>query len=274
VLEAIVGFDAALMVTDASFWASVGFGPGSFPSGLPISPRWWPDWPSVIDRPLFAYRDPPPFHLNLFLQYKRPDYLKRGKEYRHWRSAYFRFDLTPHQQRALEACANSLGASGHVAYGSPAFFRRTDLFAFQEQRTLAANTHFAPVLKLSNHSRYTYVSAHSAGKGHSDPVTIEPVAFLDGPPHDPPPPGGDGGGDDHSADAVLIAAKKAARASVEASPAIVGSREAFDRAVERARGLFGFLRPRLDQRRQTAAENYLVASLFARMSGVQWLVRS
>jgi len=194
--------------------------------------------------------------------------------YRHWRSAYFRFDLTPHQQGALEACANSLGASGYVAYGSPAFSCRADLFTFQEQRTLAANTHFAPALKLSKHSRYIYVSAHSAGKGHSDPVTIEPVHFLDGPPHDPPPPGDDGRGDGRSPDAVLSAAKKAARAAVEKSPAIVGGHGAFDRAIERARGLFGFLRPRLDERRQTAAEDCLTASLFARLSGVQWLVRS
>lgn len=272
VLEAVVGIDAALMVTDAAFWASVGFGP--VPPGLPASPLWWPGWPAVNDRPLFAFRTPPPFRLNLFLQYKRPYFLKRGKEYRHWRSAYFRFDLTPHQQRALEACANSLGDRGYVAYGSPAFSRRADLFTFQEQRSLAANTHFAPALELSKHSRYTYVSARSAGKGHSDPVTIEPVHFLDGPPHDPPPPGDDGGGNGRSPDAVLSAAKKAARAAVEESPAIVGGHEAFDRAIERARGLFSFLRPRLDERGQAAADDYLTASLFARLSGVQWLVRS
>ncbi|HVV53443.1 MAG TPA: hypothetical protein VHO06_27545 [Polyangia bacterium] len=272
VLEAIVGIDAALMVTDAAFWAAVGFGPA--PPGLPASSFWWPDWPLPTARPLFSLRTPPPFSLNLFLQYKRPHYLKRGKEWRHWHSPYFRFDLTPHQQVALEACANSLGAHGYVAYGSPAFSRRADLFAFQEQRALAANTHFAPVLRLSGHSRYTYVSAHSAGKGHSNPVTIEPASFLDGPPHDPPPSDGDGGGDDHSPDGVLSAAKGAARAGVDASPAIVGSREAFDRAIERARGLLRLVRRPFNERGQTATDNYLVAYLFARLAGVQWLVRS
>ncbi|HVV53329.1 MAG TPA: hypothetical protein VHO06_26975 [Polyangia bacterium] len=274
VLESIVGFDAALMVTDVSFWASVGFGPT--PSGLPVSPLWWPDWPSVLLRPVLRFRDPPPFRLNLFLQYKRPQHLKRGKEWRHWRSAYFRFDLTPHQQLALESCANSLGADGHVAYGSPAFFRRADLFAHTEGRTLAANTHFAPVLRLAKHSRYTYVSAHSAGKGHSDPVSIHPLSlsFPDG-PHDPPPPPSDGGGGDgHTPDGILSAAKKAARAAVDASPLIVGSREAFDRAIERARGLLGLVRPPMEERGSSAADNYLVASQFAYMSRVQWLVQS
>src|SRR5580692_2241170 len=78
VLEAIVGFDAALMVTDLSFWASVGLGP--LPPGLPVVPSWWHGWPSPLLRPLFRLRTPPPFRLNLFLQYKRPEHLTAGKE--------------------------------------------------------------------------------------------------------------------------------------------------------------------------------------------------
>jgi hypothetical protein len=272
VLESIVGFDSALMVTDLSFWASVGFGPT--PAGLVVIPEWWRHWPIHVVERRFRRRTPPPFRLNLFLQYKRPQHLTRGKEWKHWQSSYFRFDLTPHQQRGLEACASSLGTQGHVAYGSPAFFRRADLFTFQEQRALAANTHFVPALKLANHARYTYVSANSAGKGHSDPVSITPLSFPEGPPHDPPPPAGDGGGDDHTPEAILSAAKKAARASVDASPLMVGSAEAFERALARARGLLSLVRSGLDQRETAAADDFLVASQFAYLSRLQWLVQS
>jgi hypothetical protein len=271
VLEAIVGFDVALMVMDLSFWASIGF--GAAPHGLPVLGSWWPGWPSLLLRPLFRFRTPPPFRLNLFLQYKRPEHLTQGKERKHWKAAYFRFALTSHQQRALEACATSLGPGGHVAYGSPAFFRRTDLFAYTENRTLADNTHFAPALQLANHSRYTYVSARAAGMAHSEPVEVQPLSFSDGPPHVPPAHPGDGGaGDAPTPEALLNAAKKAARASVEASPVIVGSREAYERAIERARGAINFVRPGIDGAARTAVDAYMAAAIFARMSGVQWMV--
>ena len=271
VLEHVVGFDAALMVTDVAFWASIGF--GAAPAGLVIQRSWWPGWPSHLLRPLFAFRTPPPFRLNLFLQHKRPEHLTFGKEWKHWKAAYYRFVLTPHQQRALEACANSLGPAGYVAYGSPAFHLRPDLFAHIEHRTLAANTHFAPALSLVNHARYTYVAARAAGQAHSEPVKVQPLLFMNGPPHEPPKPPSDGsGGDGPTPEELLDAAKKAARAAVEASPAIVGNREAFERAIVRARGLLDLLGPGLDGHGRTAADAFTVAAIFARMSGVQWMV--
>lgn len=272
VLERIVGLDVALAVVDTAFWASVGF--GGAPGGLPVLPGWWPGWPSVLLRPLFRLRSPPHFRLNLFLQYKRPEHLRRGKESAHWHSAYFRFHITPHQQRALEACATSLGSSGLVAYGSPAFFRRSDLFAHIENQTLIANTHFAPVLRLAKHSRYTYVSAQTAGKAHSEPTDVRPLSFSQGPPSGGPRPPGGRGGDDGPPppERVLSAAKKAAQAGVESSPAIVGSHASFDRAVARAQEALDLLRPGLDERGRAAAESYTVAAIFAHMSGVNWMV--
>lgn len=271
VLESIIGFDAAMLVVNTSFWASVGF--GGPPKGLPVLASWWHGWPSLLLRPLFRHRTPPRFRLNLFLQYKRPEYLIRGKESNEWNSPYFRFNITTHQQHALEACANSLGAQGLVAYGSPAFFLREDLFAFTESRTLAANTHFAPVLGLANHSRYTYVLPRTKGKAHSKPVEVQPIWFGDSPPELPPePPRGGGEGDGLPPNALLSAAKKAASASVEASPAIVGSRENYERAVERARDIVGFLRAGLSANERTTVDAYLAAAIFARMSGFQWLV--
>ena len=278
VLERLVGFDAAIHVVIATFWASLGF--GSVPLGLPVTAAWWSGWPALLLRPLFALRSPPPFRLNVFLQYKRPEYLVHGQEWKHWRVPYFRFDVTLHQQRSLEACARSLGGGGLVAYGSPTFYRRGELFLHVEQRSLVDNTHFAPVTALAGHRRYSYTSARAAGKAHSEPVDVEPISFAahadgepprgppDGPPHIP---GGGGGGPDAPTPEVLFrAAKIATRAATEASPQIVGSIERLDAAIERARRLIG--QGLLRGAEGEAIDAFLRATLFAHMSGVQWLV--
>jgi hypothetical protein len=87
-------------------------------------------------------------------------------------------------------------------------------------------------------------------------------------------PGDGSSGDGHGPSAILTAAKTAARASVDASPLIVGSRAAFERTIERGRMMLDFLGPGFDGPGRTAADAYLVAAIFARLSGVQWLVRS
>lgn len=285
VLEKIVGFDAALMVDELAFWSAVG-GLAATPTGLPVLASWWPGWPSIFLRPIFRFRSPPPFRLNVFLQYKRPEHLTRGQEWVHWRVPYYRFILTAHQQRALEACARSLGSAGLVAYGSPAFHRRSDLFLHIEKRTLVANTHFAPVTPLATHSRYTYVAARAKGKAHSKATDVEPIVFpehleseLDAadagaPP--PPPRGDDGGaGEGPTPDSLLADAKKAARAAIAASPSIVGGADGFERILTRARRITDALRIDTDEeRRRTAINAFLVAALFSRLSGVLWMVKA
>src|SRR5450631_1110624 len=45
----------------------------------------------------------PPFRFNIFVQYKRPEYLLRSsaQEWSCWNSPYFRYDTTPHQHDLL-----------------------------------------------------------------------------------------------------------------------------------------------------------------------------
>lgn len=45
----------------------------------------------------------PPFKFNLFVQYKRPEYLRStiAREWASWHKPYFRYETTPHQQDAL-----------------------------------------------------------------------------------------------------------------------------------------------------------------------------
>jgi hypothetical protein len=156
--------------------------------------------------------------LNVFLQYKRPEYLYRAQagEWSAWGRAYFRFWITAHQQSALEACANSLGANGLVAYASPAFYRRSELWTYIEQRTLIVNTHFAPAIRVSGHGRYTYVDATTPGKAHSRISEVPPLAFLNGGGRGGPPEGPPGGADGRTPQQLLKEARRAAKAALGA----------------------------------------------------------
>lgn len=113
VLEQLVGFDAAMLTIDAVFWASQGF--AAPPLGAVVLPAWWPGF---FSRLAVRIRRPPPFRMNVFLQYKRPEHLSHSNasEWTLWKASYYRFWITSHQQLALVACATALGNSGLVAY--------------------------------------------------------------------------------------------------------------------------------------------------------------
>lgn len=269
VLEKVVGFDVALMVHDVSFWALHGY--SAVPGGAAVLRTWWP---SMLARAALVLRPPPKFRLNVFLQYKRPEHLTgaRCSEWSHWKAPYYRFFLTSHQQTALEACASSLGTNGLVAYGSPAFHKRADLFDHVEKRTLIANTHFARVSNLSGHERYTYVSASKPGQAHSEPVRIDPLNF-DGhePPRPPFRPGDPPGDDPPDPLALLEQASRAATAAATASPAIVGTLDLFEAAVGRAETLVRGVQGPDGEPYERALRAFVRAMTFSRMANVQWL---
>lgn len=117
----------------------------------------------------------PPFRFNLFAQYKRPDYLRtRGaREWSHWRSPYYRFNVTPHQQRLLELIdAGSHGRAATV-YATPAFWRASDLWQFVASEGILDNSNIANAGSLSGHDCYTYCKPGHRGIGHSEPEEIE-----------------------------------------------------------------------------------------------------
>jgi hypothetical protein len=275
VLEAIVGFDVALMVQDAVFWGQQGF--AAPPQGAAIQTSWW--------RPASAHLavqipSPPSFRLNLFLQYKRPQYLHGAQagEWSDWQQAYYRFRTMAHQQSALDACAQALGANGLVAYASPAFNSRVDLYRHVEHRTLRANTHFAPASRLTGHELYTYVDATTPGKAHSEVVKVEPLRFLSGGNGKGPPPGtrgGDGGdgGDGNRQPAELLAdARHAADAAIAASPQVVGSKALFSAAVQRAAEVLRTVVPPVPGAYEQPVQDFIFAATFSSMSGVGWRI--
>jgi hypothetical protein len=285
VLEQIVGFDVAIKVQLACFWASLGY--PSIPSGDIVLPSWWP----VIVRHHFDERTPPPFELNVFLQYKRPHYLYGGnaKERRRWPTGtYYRFILDTEQQTALEACASSLDARGIVAYATPAFWKRNALFNHIKLGTLMDNTHFVKAIDLRNHTRYTYVDARNNGQAFSKPTEILPFHFAprenrrdpalhspmhgggDGrgdPPRDTPPDGGDG--NRRSPAELLNEARAAAEAAVTASPDRVGGVANFRERQANAVRLIGGAR----EEHLISIRDFTAASVYTWLSGLSWAIQ-
>jgi hypothetical protein len=259
VLEAAVGFDVALQATNAVFWAARGF--PTAPPGAVVAPAWWP----AASASAFAGRAPPPFAMNVFLQYKRPNHLARVQalEWPTWQQAYFRFLITSHQQAALDACARALGRNGLVAYACPAFHLRVDLWSHAGAQTLIANTHFAPASVLTGHGRYTYVNATTPGCAHSDPLSVEPLTILNGGGSPDAPPGGPADGWEHRSPLELLQeARQAAEAAIAASPTLVGSRSLHEKAVARAQ--------RIVPSQHDGIRDFIYTATFSTMSGIRW----
>ncbi|WP_137110183.1 hypothetical protein [Rhodobacter sp. SY28-1] len=117
----------------------------------------------------------PDFKLNLFVQFKRPTFLRsRGaKEWSDWNQSYYRYQTMPHQQEALERIdAQSFGRAATI-YASPAFWQASDLWSYVRGSTVVDHSNIASVGKLKGHGHYSYIEAGCFGKGHSETVDIE-----------------------------------------------------------------------------------------------------
>lgn len=117
----------------------------------------------------------PEFKLNLFVQFKRPQFLaSRGaKEWSDWKQSYYRYETTPHQQEALEQIdAQSYGRASTI-YASPAFWRAAVLWEHVCNNAVVEQSNMASAAKLKDHGHYSYIEPGYIGKGHSETVDIE-----------------------------------------------------------------------------------------------------
>ncbi len=80
----------------------------------------WEEFERIIND-----RDFPKFKFNIFIQYKRPEYIQspRGTEYKDWGEPYFRYNILQHQQDILVQLEKNAGENAIVVYASPAFYR-------------------------------------------------------------------------------------------------------------------------------------------------------
>lgn len=183
-LENILGFDAGLFTNNLNFWQL--FPENRFfrflqryfflyPEGVELRQEMW----ELLDEEFDNIEYFPQIKFNLFIQHKRPDYLSQpqASEWPSWGHAYYRYDITHHQQIALERLEHQILNLGIVVYACPAFHTYRELWANKSANTLINNTNFIQVSKLAYHKRFTFDQPGNYGIGFSEPEKIEGFNF-------------------------------------------------------------------------------------------------
>ncbi len=175
VFEGKFGIDAALEAEHPLFWDLFGY--YDIPRGVVLDElRWRFMW-----HKLGRKRRLPTFNTNLLIQAKRPEFLSRVStelKYYGFKSKYWRFQITEHQQEILEKVSKNLNRKALIVYASPAFHTLDDLYDYTEAQTVVENTSFVKVERLHNHKKWNYFQSGTNGVAHSEPEFIEDVPFY------------------------------------------------------------------------------------------------
>jgi len=93
-------------------------------------------------------------------------------------SPFWRFPLTPHQQKALEKLANNLNNRALVCYACPAFHTQQNLYKWTLEPRIVDNSTFPDVSLLSGHEAWNFSSPGAAGVANPDPLRIEQPPLI------------------------------------------------------------------------------------------------
>lgn len=192
VLENTLGFDSALFTSNWDFWKNFSeheklhkyrffrhfhHAFGILPKGRILHTEFWEELDKEFNNEDFF----PKIKFNAFIQHKRPEYLNSEKamEWKSWNNPYFRYNITPHQQKALIDLEEKISTQGVVVYASPAFYRLHELWDSINNNKLISNTNFCQVSKLKHHKKYTYKDSGNIGIGHSKPEKVDSINFIE-----------------------------------------------------------------------------------------------
>ncbi len=175
VFEGKFGIDAAMEAEHPLFWDLFGF--YDIPRGVVLDElRWGFMW-----QKLGRKRRLPTFSTNLLIQAKRPEPLSRVssklKSYG-FKSKYWRFQITEHQQEILEKVSQNLRRRALVVYASPAFHTLDSLYDYTEAQTIVENSNFVKVERLHNHKKWNYYQPGTSGVALSEPEFIKGEPFY------------------------------------------------------------------------------------------------
>jgi hypothetical protein len=174
VLERHFGFDCALLTAHPYFWSLLGY-PFPLP-GLILNDFSW----GAIWRKIGHSRRLPTFNTNLLLQIKRPEHrIGRNSTYARLgiSGQYWQFQITGHQQTALEAVYQRLRNRIAICYASPVFHKLADLYDNQKNGQLVEKSTFIQIHRMTGHNWWIYDRPGSTGIGHSTPDQIEDTPF-------------------------------------------------------------------------------------------------
>lgn len=169
-LEGLLGFDFMAYISCKHL--NEIFGINQDLSGIPKK---------VLEKRLGASLDRiPNITANIFLQYKKPEYLtnSNASEWRHWEEKYFRYNIYSEQQEILKKLSETIGDKGVVLYASPAIKDVQELYDKYSDKKLIKNVNFQLASKLTGHHRNTYISAGQCSIACSKPQQIKNFDFI------------------------------------------------------------------------------------------------
>lgn len=164
VFENTIGIDRASFCLHSYLWNLHGYSSnlgGSILRGKPFPFIWKDTKPSKLL---------PDFKLNLFIQAKRSTYSSQSntKLKPNINGAYWYFDITPHQQLALEQLEKELSGDALVIYAAPVFHKQQELYNHTSNQTIIDNTTFPKASSLKGHSQWYYDQPGIVGVANPD----------------------------------------------------------------------------------------------------------
>ncbi|MFL0163202.1 hypothetical protein [Aquirufa salirivi] len=159
VFEKTIGIDRASLCLNDYLWELHGHSiilGGSILRGKTLNYIWQGSKPSKIL---------PDFKLNLFIQAKRSTYSSQSNNILkpHINSYYWFFEITPHQQLALEQLEKELSGDAIVIYAAPVFHKQQELYNHTSNQSIIGNSTFPQASMLKGHSKWYYDKAGIIG---------------------------------------------------------------------------------------------------------------
>lgn len=170
VFEKHIGIDRAAYVTDPYFWGLHGLG-APMSGVVLLDYDWYYIWKKRLKNKIL-----PDFKLNLFLQAKRPHAgtRPRGKVKKAGIVGdYWKFEITPHQQIALEQMEKTLNGKSIVCYAAPAFHTQAALYEHTKNQSIVPSSSFPPASALAGHGAWYYDNGGLSGVANPDFVRME-----------------------------------------------------------------------------------------------------
>jgi len=123
----------------------------------------------------------PDMKANLFLQFKRPDYMtqENSKEWDSWNQKYFRYKISKNQHNLLTKIENSFQKLAIVLYSAPALKDINELFRSYRDNQIIKNSNFIKPSRLNGHHIVTYIRSGTNSKALSEPEEIEHINLIE-----------------------------------------------------------------------------------------------
>lgn len=176
VLENLLGFDAASDPdSNHVLWEVLAL---PRPEGVQLFPSLW----GAFKKNQPSSRVLPSYPISIFLQFKRPEYLKgaAAKQWKMWHHPYYRFKRNKEQQQVLGRLERRLGTQAVVRYAAPAFHTVGELESAQVSGSVISRSGHVPPERLRRHQWWTYDSPGNLGRPNpnGEPSVFETFESL------------------------------------------------------------------------------------------------